>query len=78
VVDCDRITEFRGKLPDTLEETIVLLEADPDAWYAISDRLHRSGRLFTSATHCLREWPEPTDPRPDKQRGRCNLRGCDS
>jgi hypothetical protein len=71
-----------------LDEAIALLEADQEAdsatWYERSESLHQSGRRLASAIHCLREWPEPDDSKPDtddppyRQRGRRQTRGWDS
>jgi hypothetical protein len=84
----ERIAGFRGELRGALDEAISLLEAHREAdsatWYELSDRLHQAGRLFASAIHCLREWPEPNDSQPDtddppyKQQGRRQTRGWDS
>jgi DNA-binding PadR family transcriptional regulator len=84
----ERIAGFRGDLRGALEEAIGLLEADHEAtsttWFALSKRLHQSGRLFASAIYCLREWPEPDDSQPDTdnppygERSRRQIRGWDS
>jgi hypothetical protein len=83
-----RIPGFRGDLRGTLDEAIRLLEADHETdsttWYALSERLHQACRKLASATHCLREWPEPDDSHADKddppyrQRGRRHVHGWDS
>jgi hypothetical protein len=83
-----RIPGFRGDLRGTLDEAIHLLEADHETdsatWYALSERLHQACRKLASATHCLREWPEPDDSHADKdnapyrQRGRRHVGGWDS
>jgi hypothetical protein len=80
---------FRANLRDTLEEAIALLEADHEAdsatWFEIGDRLRKSCQRFASAIHCLREWPEPDDSRPDRdeeppynRQGRRSTRGWDT
>lgn len=79
----ERITGFRGDLRRALDEAISLLEADTEAnsatWFDLSERLNQSGRLLASAIHCLREWPEPDDSKPDtdeppySQRGRRHM-----
>ncbi|HTD09928.1 MAG TPA: hypothetical protein VK680_13650 [Solirubrobacteraceae bacterium] len=84
----ERIAGFRGDLRGTLDEAISLIEADHEAdsaaWFELSERLQQAGRLFASATHCLREWPEPDDSQPDtddapyRQRARRQVHGWDS
>jgi DNA-binding PadR family transcriptional regulator len=84
----DRIAGFRGDLRGALDEAIALLEADHESdsntWFEFSERLHHTGRLFASAIHCLREWPEPDDSRidtddpPYKQQGRRHVWAWDS
>jgi DNA-binding PadR family transcriptional regulator len=84
----ERIAGFRGDLRGVLDEATALLEADHEAdsntWFQLSERLHHTGRLFASAIHCLREWPEPDDAQADKddppynQRGRRTIRAWDS
>ncbi len=84
----ERIAGFRGDLRGALDEAIRLLEADHESdsatWFALSERLHQAGRLYASAIHCLREWPEPDDSHADnddppyRQRGRRHIRGWDS
>ncbi len=84
----ERIAGFRGDLRGTLDQAIQLLEADHEAdsttWFDLSDHLHQSGRLYASAIHCLREWPEPNDSQadiddpPNKQRARRQVHGWDS
>ncbi|HEX5852512.1 MAG TPA: hypothetical protein VFY36_05415 [Solirubrobacteraceae bacterium] len=83
------IAGFRADVRGTLDEAIELLEADREAssatWFEFSDRLREScGRLAT-AIHCLREWPEPDDSKPDRddeppynRRGRRSTRGWDT
>jgi len=83
----ERIAEFRGGLRGVLDEAIALLEADHETdsatWFEFSERLHHASRLFGSAIHCLREWPEPDDSRVDtddppyRQHGRRQIRGWD-
>ncbi len=84
----ERIAGFRGDLRGALDEAIALLEADHEAdsttWFELSERLRQTGRLFASAIHCLREWPEPDDSQADiddppyGQRGRRQIHGWDS
>lgn len=83
-----RIAGFRGDLRGTLNEAIVLLEADTESdsatWFELSERLRQAGRLYASAIHCLREWPKPADSHADiddapyRQRGRRNIHAWDS
>jgi DNA-binding MarR family transcriptional regulator len=84
----ERIAGFKGDLSGALGEATSLLEADDEAdsatWFEISERLHKTGRLFASATHCLREWTEPDDSQPDSdddaphgQRARRQIYGWD-
>jgi DNA-binding PadR family transcriptional regulator len=88
IAAAERITGFRGDLRSALDEAIALLDTDQEAdsatWYECSESLHQSGRRLASAIHCLREWPEPDDSKPDtddppyRQRGRRHTRGWDS
>jgi hypothetical protein len=72
---------LRHELRAALAETAALLDAKPrpgsDAWYAQSRRLQAACCRMGSATHCLDEWPEPDDARPDvapeRYRGRRNF-----
>ena len=84
----ERIAGFRGDVRGALDEAIDLLEADREAssatWFEFADRLHESCGRLASAIHCLREWPEPDDSRPDRddeppynRRGRRSTRGWD-
>lgn len=63
------IERFRRALADGLEQARRLLDAQPpghsDAWFELGERLHRDARRLGSASHCLREWPEPQDERAD-------------
>jgi hypothetical protein len=36
-----------------------------DAWLALAEQLHAGCRRMGSALHCLHEWSEPDDARPD-------------
>ena len=40
-------------------------DAPSDVWFALSERLRLGTWLLGSATHCLREWAEPSDDLPD-------------
>ncbi len=85
----ERIAGFRSDLREVLEQAVSVLDADHEVdsatWFGLSEGVHQSGRLLASATHCLREWPEPDDSRPDNdeeapynQRARRQIRGWDS
>jgi hypothetical protein len=60
---------FRRDLAASLGEAQALLAQDPqprsDAWFELAEALRRRARNVGSAAHCLREWPEPEDARPD-------------
>ncbi len=66
------IERFRQDVSDRLEEARRLLHADPpahsDDWFELGQRLHRACWRLASASHCLHEWPEPRDDRPDADR----------
>jgi transcriptional regulator with XRE-family HTH domain len=77
----ERIGEFRDELRSALDEAAALLtdeDAPSDAWYALAEQVGKACQRVGSATHCLREWPEPDDAKPDiasdKHRGRRNHR----
>jgi DNA-binding PadR family transcriptional regulator len=84
----ERIAGFRGDLRGALDEAIALLEANQEAdsntWFEFSERLRHTSRLYASAIHCLREWPEPDDSHIDKddppfnQRRRRSVRDWDN
>ncbi len=61
------IERMRESLRATLAEAVEQLDADApsDAWFELSERLQSDARLVGSATHCLREWPEPSDDHAD-------------
>ncbi|MGA9874328.1 MAG: hypothetical protein WBQ21_00785, partial [Solirubrobacteraceae bacterium] len=40
-------------------------QAPSDAWFALAKRLQRECWRLGSATHCMREWAEPDDAKPD-------------
>lgn len=81
----ERIAGFRGELRGTLDEAIVLLEADHEAnsvvWFDLSERLCVACRRFAAAIYCSREWQEPDDSAADiddppyGQRGRRHTQG---
>lgn len=82
----ERIPEFRAGLHHALTEANALLEttpeADSDTWFERGASLNRACRTLASATHCLYEWPEPSDARADiddsKHRGRREIGRWDS
>ncbi len=64
----ERIGEFREQVYLLFDEAAALLtdeDAPSDAWYALAERAGKACRRVGSATHCLREWPEPGDAQPD-------------
>jgi|SRR5579875_1260037 len=64
----ERIGGFRDELRSALDEAAALLadeSARSDAWYALAGRVGKACQRVGSATHCLREWPEPDDAQPD-------------
>jgi hypothetical protein len=67
------IDRFRADLLEQIGAATTLLSADArshsDAWFQLAERLSRAGRLVGSASHCLYEWPEPDDARPDVDEG---------
>jgi hypothetical protein len=64
---------FHRRLGGLLEETALLLAADPpprsDAWLELAERLRHEARCVGSATYCLHEWQEPDDRRADVDDG---------
>jgi hypothetical protein len=76
------IDRLRDELRAALANTASLLDAqqpaDSDAWYEVSRTLKKACCHLGSATHCLCEWPEPTDARaditPEEYRGRRDYR----
>jgi hypothetical protein len=67
------LARFRAALLEQIGTAAALLEADPrpraDAWLEMAETLSRTCRLVGSASHCLYEWPEPDDTRPDVDAG---------
>jgi hypothetical protein len=64
----ERIDGFRTEAREAVEDAAMLLDAEDapsDAWFGVAERLQASCRRVGSATHCLREWREPDDGRPD-------------
>lgn len=64
-----RIEGFRDELTDAAQQAYDLLHrrqwVTSEESFALSERLRWSAWRFASATHCLTEWPEPDDARPD-------------
>jgi DNA-binding PadR family transcriptional regulator len=68
----ERRREFRAGLRDVMREARVLLgdrEASSEAWFELGEHLQDACSRLGSATHCLREWEEPSDDGPDVDRG---------
>ena len=68
----ERIAGFRKELRDALRDARALLgnrETPSEAWFELGERLQRACSLIGSATHCSREWPEPSDDEPDVDKG---------
>ncbi|HTD57512.1 MAG TPA: hypothetical protein VK672_01330 [Solirubrobacteraceae bacterium] len=64
----ERIDGFRAEAREAVEDAAILLDAEDahsDAWFGIAERLQAACWRVGSATHCLREWREPGDSRPD-------------
>jgi hypothetical protein len=63
------LERFARGLREQLERGLALLDAgEPapsDTWFELADALRREARLVGSATHCLREWPEPDERTAD-------------
>ncbi len=80
----ERVGGFRGDVRSALDEAAALLadeDVTSDAWYALAERVEKACQRVGSATHCLREWAEPDDTKPDvasdEHRGRRNHRSWD-
>jgi hypothetical protein len=63
------IDRLRVSLAGSLEDASRLLAADSaahsDDWFELAERLRRDAHRLGSAVHCLGEWREPDDDRPD-------------
>lgn len=77
------IGRFVERLRATVAEAEAILDtesapASSDDWDALAHRLYRQARRMSAATHCLREWEEPSDEAADVEedriRGRRNVR----
>jgi hypothetical protein len=70
-----RIGGFRDEVRRALADADAQLGAGEavgsDAWFDVADRLKEACWRLGSATHCLHEWSEPDDRRPDRD----DLRG---
>jgi hypothetical protein len=68
----ERMREFRAGLRNAMGEVRALLgdrDASSEAWFELGERLQDACSRLGSATHCLREWPEPSDDGPDVDEG---------
>jgi DNA-binding PadR family transcriptional regulator len=64
----ERIQGFREDFQALLRDGAILLaddSTDSEAWYALADRMESACARLGSATHCLREWMEPSDDARD-------------
>jgi hypothetical protein len=65
----EEIDRFRSQLRDALKEARALLDAEPptdsQTWIATSRKVQIATWRLAPATHCLYEWPEPQEDRPD-------------
>jgi hypothetical protein len=70
----EELPRFAAELAAGLDEAAAMLDAladhdrapHSDAWLALGPRLLGQCRRLGSAWHCLHEWPEPADSRPDR------------
>jgi hypothetical protein len=66
------IQGFREDIQALLRDGAILLSDDAtnsEAWYALAARIAGACERLGSATHCLREWAEPSDDAPDTDPG---------
>jgi hypothetical protein len=64
----ERIQGFREDFQALLCDSAILLAddaTDSEAWFALGERLDWACSCLGSATHCLREWQEPSDDARD-------------
>jgi hypothetical protein len=64
----ERIESFREQVRHALNDATRALDAPSphsDTWFELAARLERACWQLGSATHCLREWPEPDDAAAD-------------
>lgn len=63
------IDRTRRQLREALDDAQALIDAEPptdsQTWIATSRKLQEAAMLLASATHCLYEWHEPQEDRPD-------------
>jgi hypothetical protein len=63
------IQRFHARLRERVHAAERLLDESPqppsDVWLAMGEDLRGDCRRLASASHCLREWPEPSDSRAD-------------
>lgn len=62
------LPEFEQRVRELLDRADALLAgpaAGSDDWLLLGDDLGRGCRRVGSAIHCLREWPEPGERKPD-------------
>jgi hypothetical protein len=68
----ERIQGFREDFQALLRDGAILFADDAtgsEAWYALGERLDSACSRLGSATHCLREWQEPSDDARDADSG---------
>src|SRR5665811_709201 len=68
----ERIGEFREHVRSLLHDATALLAddaANSEAWFVLGERLGRACKRMGSATHCMREWVEPSDHAADVDDG---------
>jgi hypothetical protein len=65
----EELERFDDALLGLLERASTLLAVAPpphsDQWFALGEQLARACRRVGSASHCLYEWPEPSDAHAD-------------
>ncbi len=81
----ERVQGFRDDLASLLRYGAALLAddaTDSEAWFVFGESVQRACKRLASATHCLREWAEPSDDARDAddgpRRGRRSMRDWDS
>jgi hypothetical protein len=66
-----RIDRFDGELGEALVQAEEMRGREwpsSDEWFELAERLHRLCRGLGGMTYCLREWAEPQDVRPDRDK----------
>ncbi|MGH2878456.1 MAG: hypothetical protein ACRDK4_02460 [Solirubrobacteraceae bacterium] len=65
----EQIDGYRDELRTLIDEADALLgagtQAHSDSWFCLAARLPTPAAGIGAAIHCLMEWPEPDDARPD-------------